>query len=147
MNFVVAPPNQRNGGVPEGDEVDQVLRAFFKAQLPNPWPSFESPPESSVLPFVPLARRSSGVRGRLALAASVAILAAGGWLLSGKFADQPAGVAGDPTYLVPSATRTGPGVVHPLPDGYKLNPPAIFVTPDGPTEIKSVIERTSDPQP
>jgi hypothetical protein len=147
MNFVVAPPNQRNGGVPEGDEVDQVLRAFFKAQVPDPWPSFESPPETSILPFVPPARRSSGLRGRLALAASVAILAAGGWLLPGKFAAQPADVAVEPTHTPGIATPPRPGVEHPLPHGYKLNAPSIFVTPDGPTEIKTVIERTPDPQP
>jgi hypothetical protein len=88
MNFVVAPPNHRNDGVPEGDEVDQLMRAYFKAQMPDPWPSFEAPPTSSVLPFVP-PRRSTALRGRLALAASIALLAAGGWFLSGKFVVQP----------------------------------------------------------
>jgi len=146
MNFVVAPPNQRNGGVPEGDEVDQVLRAFFKAQVPDPWPSFEAPAASSILPFVPSARRSSGLRRRLALAASVAILAAGGWLLSGKFNGQPAPV-GAPSSFPGEANRRHPGTVPSPLRGFKINEPSIFVNPDGPGEIKTVIEKTPDPKP
>jgi len=146
MNFVVAPPNQRNDDVPSGDEVDQVLRAFFKAQVPDPWPSFESPPETSILPFVPPARRSSPLRGRFALAASVALLATGAWFLSDKFASQP-----EPVVVQPSgpgaATGTHPGETPPLPPGFKLNAPSLFVTPDGPIEIQTVIEKTPDPKP
>jgi hypothetical protein len=130
MNFVVAPPNHRDDGVPEGDEIDQTLRAFFKAQMPDPWPSFEAPPTQSVLPFVP-AQRSSALRRRLALAASVAVLAAGGWLLSGKFVDRTAENSPDPRYVKPAAEVD--------PDGIKGRT-ILPVNPDGSVDsIKFIV--------
>jgi len=135
MNFVVAPPNHRDDGAPEGDEVDQTLRAFFKAQVPDPWPSFEAPPESSVLPFVTPRRRSSPLRGRLALAASVAFLAAAGWFLSGKFVDPGQHSPSELPHTDGTAEKLSPGA---LPRGTKLSQPFTPVTPDGAQEFRVI---------
>jgi len=73
------------------DDLDLMLRDFFQAEMPNPWPAFEGPP--ATLPL-PVRGRSAGRsvgrsvwRSRLALAASVALLLAGPLLLSGRLAD------------------------------------------------------------
>jgi len=68
------------------DDLDELLRGFFKAEMPDPWPNFQGPPVT-----LPLAARSrptgrSVLRSRLALAASVALLLAGPLLLSGRLA-------------------------------------------------------------
>jgi hypothetical protein len=63
------------------DDVDGVLRTFFKAQTPAPWPK---------APAV-VAKTAKGwpmMRSRLALAASVALLALGLSLVSGAFHGQ-----------------------------------------------------------
>jgi hypothetical protein len=131
MNFVVAPPNHRDDGVPEGDEIDQTLRAFFKAQMPDPWPSFEAPPSQSANPFM-LPLRSSGLRRRLALAASVAVLAASGWLLSGKFVDQRADSSPAFHYEGGKAERLHPGDIK--------GSPILPVNPDGSVDsIKFIV--------
>jgi hypothetical protein len=68
-----------------GDELDGLLRKFFKSQLPQPWPA----------PKVPASvtsgqrRQATGrslIRGRWALAASVALLLLGSLLLPSRFA-------------------------------------------------------------
>ena len=46
-----------------------------------------------------------------------------------------------------TATGTHPGETAPLPPGFKINGPSLFVTPDGPIEIQTVIEKTPDPKP
>src|SRR5205807_413925 len=78
MSFQVAPPNHRSDGAPEGDEVDRLLRGFYQAEMPDPWPSFEAPAETPrALPFpAPAPRSSLSARSRLALAASIALLVA-----------------------------------------------------------------------
>ena len=92
MSFLVAPPGHHNGDTPEGGEVDQLLRAFYRAEMPNPWPSFQAPAEAPmVLPFpAPPVRRALWTSSRLALAASIAVLAGGVWLLSGAFSTDTA---------------------------------------------------------
>jgi hypothetical protein len=83
-----------------GDELDGLLRAFFKAEMPHPWPKAPLPPLNGqlnghgVLPFarperptVPPWRLTSQV----ALAASLGGLLLGTVLLSGQFhGPQPA---------------------------------------------------------
>jgi hypothetical protein len=63
-----------------GDNLDHLLRAFFRAEMPEPWPDAPARP----LAFRP-ARRRGLVRSRLALAASVLLLLVGQWLLAGSF--------------------------------------------------------------
>jgi len=79
-----------NNTLPPEQDVDQLLRAYFQRQMPSPWPAFE-PPARRTLPFRPAApRRRFALGSKLALAASVALLMACGWLLSGAF-DGPTG--------------------------------------------------------
>ena len=62
------------------DDVDGVLGAFFKAQMPAPWPSMKAPPGAE--------KTTKGwpiMRSRLALAASVGLLALGLSSLAGAF--------------------------------------------------------------
>jgi hypothetical protein len=83
---VVTPPTivPRSGPPPE-DDLDGLLRAFFKAEMPDPWPSLEAPaPRNGVLPLRrPKAPRFTLWRSRLALAASILLLIAGALFLIG----------------------------------------------------------------
>jgi hypothetical protein len=93
MNRVVDKPD-----LPGGD-IDALLGAYFKAELPKPWPAFQPPRRSRILPVRPAQPRPRfAVGSRLALAASVALLLLCGWLLSGKFPGVPIhpGSPGDP---------------------------------------------------
>jgi len=88
---IVEPPSLDSPwrGCP-GDDLDRLLSDFFNAELPSPWPepklSEEQPnPILSVPGRRPAPRRRSVVRSRFALAASVALLLLGGWLLGDKF--------------------------------------------------------------
>ncbi|HBI42131.1 MAG TPA: hypothetical protein DDY78_04640 [Planctomycetales bacterium] len=67
---------------PPVNDVDGALRAFFKAQMPAPWPSLKAPAPPVV---VATAKGWPMMRSRLALAASVAVLALGLSFLSGAF--------------------------------------------------------------
>jgi len=74
---------QSEGGRPE---VDELLREFFQAQMPQPWPALR-------LPNVPQARRVgsfwSRYAGRVALAACVALMVTGYLTLAGSFPEAP----------------------------------------------------------
>jgi len=86
-----------NKTLPPEQDVDQLLGAFFQHEMPSPFPAFEAPARRT-LPFRPAAgRRRFALGSRLALAASVALLMACGWLLSGSFSG-PAGRTGGPSY-------------------------------------------------
>jgi hypothetical protein len=67
---------------PPANDVDGALRAFFKAQMPAPWPSLKAPAPSVV---AATAKGWPMMRSRLALAASVALLALGLSCLTGAF--------------------------------------------------------------
>jgi hypothetical protein len=83
---VVTPPTivPRSGPPPE-DDLDGLLRAYFKAEMPDPWPSFEAPaPRNGVLPLRGAkTSRFTLWRSRLALAASILLLIAGALFLIG----------------------------------------------------------------
>ena len=85
MSLLVRSP------VEPDDDLDTLLRAYFRAEMPDPWPSWEAPlGQPAVVPLRPESGRRPLSRSRIALAASVALLVAGPLLLSGKFTDQPA---------------------------------------------------------
>ena len=65
---------------PPANDVDGVLHAFFKAQMPAPWPSLKAPPVVAAT-----AKGWPMMRSRLALAASVALLALALSFLTGAF--------------------------------------------------------------
>src|SRR5712692_10154259 len=67
------------------DETDRLLREFFQAQMPDPWPNLEPPAQPIAAPAQAPGRRWNLVRSRLALAASIALLVGGHLFLSGTF--------------------------------------------------------------
>jgi hypothetical protein len=76
-----SPPRGRSG-----DDLDGLLRAFFHAEMPNPWPGAPVVEEAPVLLRRPAsARPRSLFRSRMALAASVAFLLGIPWLISDSF--------------------------------------------------------------
>jgi hypothetical protein len=79
MSLVHKPPTTPLRDHP-GDNLDGLLRAFFQAELPNPWPPFR--------PALHLPERRpvwSRFQSALALAASIGILVIGLSLVAGKF--------------------------------------------------------------
>jgi hypothetical protein len=126
MSFMLSPPTSPRQDTSGDDGLDNLLRSFYKAQLPDPWPSCEAPPDRRVLfPLSPAARRRQPLlRSRLALAASVVLLVAGGeWLLHGAF--QPAAVT------PPALTEApGPQPSHPSADNRDRLPPAPVAEPE-----------------
>jgi hypothetical protein len=71
----LAPPLS-NGEAPPPDELESLLQAYFRAEMPDPWPA--PPLLRTAEPQATPAHTAGGVRrSRLALAASVAILLAG----------------------------------------------------------------------
>ncbi len=124
MNLVV-PPNLNHADRPSEDEVDGLLRAFYKAEMPDPWPSLEAPVDRNlILPLRPAARRFPMLRTRLALAACVAFLVAGPIALSAYFnrantttaaqtttpsGDAVSGSQMDPNVRITTGLQQGPG--------------------------------------
>jgi len=107
MSFFIHPPVSAGSRQP-GDELDNLLRAYFQAEMPNPWPALEigaatgspgaeEPALLSLLPAEsstePVARAhflgGALVRSRLALAASVALLVSGPLFLGGQLQNSP----------------------------------------------------------
>jgi len=88
---------------PQGDPLDALLGAYFKAEMPAPWPAFQPPARTRTFLASPLPQRFHA--GRLALAASVGLLFVGSWLL--------------PTRMLPRSGRPetvpilGPGTSRP----------------------------------
>ena len=72
MSFVVRPPFDAARPGLGGDDLDRVLRGFFRAEMPRPWPEPRTPRA-----VTPPARSYS----RWALAASVGLLLLGSWAL------------------------------------------------------------------
>jgi hypothetical protein len=101
----LAPPLS-TGEAPPPDDVEALLRAYFRAEMPDPWPA---PPLvlTAVSARPELAAHESGLglsRSKLALAASVALLVAGSLLVPVRpqIADAPAPA---PRMLPGEATR------------------------------------------
>lgn len=102
---------------PPADPLDRELSAFFRSQVPHPWPAAPATPHAE--PGRPAARlghlrsfaRKPVDRARLTLAASVAVLAGAIWVLSagapagGRGQPKPAAAAG-PDYLGSSTAKT-----------------------------------------
>jgi hypothetical protein len=72
--MISAPP--LSTGEAQPDEVEALLQAFFRAEMPDPWPA---PPliRATVLHAPPPPAIRASNRSKLALAASVALLLAG----------------------------------------------------------------------
>jgi hypothetical protein len=85
MSIIKNPHNPAGGGRSD-DALDGLLRAFFHAELPNPWPELK-PPAKPSSPARPAHRGWSLRASRWALAASVGLLLVGQLVLSGRFTD------------------------------------------------------------
>jgi len=98
------------------DDVDGALTAFFKSELPNPWPALQLPEaemSATPLPFRRPAR--SPLRSRLALAASILLMLLGSLFLASKISVPQVGTT-DPA--TSNSIRPGHGIrgVTPLPE-------------------------------
>jgi len=90
MRFVDPPSLDSPERGLSGDDLDGLLSAYFRAELPDPWPAAIAPaPVVVPLPAVAPPRRRNA--SRLALAASVALFLTGSWLVSGKLPEAPPG--------------------------------------------------------
>jgi hypothetical protein len=71
-----SPATPRDGGrLP--DDLDGLLRAFYRAEMPDPWPVLEPPAAAGVAGGPPAPGRRPLARSRLALAATVSFLLIG----------------------------------------------------------------------
>lgn len=79
-----------------GDGLDSLLRAFYRAEMPNPWPT-PCLPVASPLSLGSSTRGRTLMRSRWLLAASAALLLLGSSLLPNRFASdakQEQGIGG-----------------------------------------------------
>jgi hypothetical protein len=109
MNATTAPPS---AGDLAPDDLDHLLSAFFRAEVPSPWPRLKAPLAT------PAVRPSESplAASRLVLAASVAALLAGGWTLSAWLPDPPTadGASHPGGATVPKELRRTPDpMIHP----------------------------------
>jgi len=83
MSFLEPPSVDWRETSRPADDLDGLLRAFFRAELPRPWPAFR-------YASTPTNRPGRWVlfRSRIVLAASLALLLGGEALLSGRFLDR-----------------------------------------------------------
>lgn len=129
MSVVAPPPNVPGETQSRDDDLEALLRSFFRAEMPDPWPSLEAP--ASRLPFRPVHRpeRPALWRSRLALAASVALLVVGSLFLLGK--QQAPEVA--PGGKVPAigSTQERNGLDHFPTQGPKIQSEGLKLMPDG----------------
>ena len=68
-----------------GYDVDPLLRAYFRAEMPAPWPELVLPAKGETANAPAPRRPQTSYRSRFALAASLLLLLSGYWLLSGMF--------------------------------------------------------------
>jgi len=93
MNFVTRPPIDANGVGHGPDDLDEALFAFFRSEMPDPWPTMKPPsrissaPPVRLAPAAPIPSRRPWFRSpRFALAASVALLIGGYAIMSAALA-------------------------------------------------------------
>jgi len=87
MRFMDPPTLDSPARGRSGDDLDGLLRAFFHAEMPNPWPGAPVVEEAPAVLSRPMSARPSRslFRSRMALAASVAFLLGIPWLISDSF--------------------------------------------------------------
>ena len=116
MSKEPSPVDWPNPGLPPEDP-DGLLRAFFRVELPDPWPGFGRP--EGPAPFVaangtapgrPRPRETTpslrpALRSRLALAAAALLLLLGTLALSGQFRANPPDGPGGPGWARPDIPK------------------------------------------
>lgn len=86
---LMTPHMPHSGRNPE--DLDQLLRSFFRSEMPDPWPTLQAPAVENPTPTWWVRSRS-----RLVLAASVALLLIGSWFLTGSTPDYAAPLVNGP---------------------------------------------------
>jgi hypothetical protein len=76
------------------DDLDRLLRDFFRSEMPYPWPRLAAPVQEGTRPLPPRPRRWAGLRRRLCVAASVGLLLTGYLFLAQTFPGSRGGNAG-----------------------------------------------------
>lgn len=71
-----------------GDDLDGLLRTFFRSQMPQPWPASPARHAKNLSPARPTSSRHPLMRSRFALAASVALLLLGSLFLPARFTNE-----------------------------------------------------------
>lgn len=152
--MILSPPSVPRGGAQPPDDVDDLLRAFFKAQMPKSWAAPDVPASRRAAP--PLVARSAKgwplMRSRLAVAASVALLVGGSLMLAGAFQGRPNGPAA-PTIINDKAEALNPDGTPKTPKSPEIRlPPNIKVNesliqePNGTTIKVDVIDWPTTPK-
>jgi hypothetical protein len=95
------------------NDLDGRLRAFFRAQMPQPWPVLQPPVTTSLAQGRAAARGRSLLPSRIVLAASLLLLLLGQLFISGMFSDYARSVAdgdrGKPEATNPNRRLKFPG--------------------------------------
>lgn len=107
MSILQPPSSPPRSSGSESDELDGLLHAFYRAEMPNPWPILNPLETRAVVPLQPV-RRWPLQRSRWVLAASVALLLIGQLFLSGHSPDYSTARTGAVPNDV-SARRDRPG--------------------------------------
>jgi hypothetical protein len=121
MNHVEKPPIDLPAR-DRPDDLDDLLRAFFRAEMPQPWPAVPRP-RAQTAPLLAPAQRSRWAlaRSRFALAASVGILVACLWALAGKFTANSDAVPGNAKPTMPTSDiRIKESLIQDQEDGTKM---------------------------
>jgi hypothetical protein len=116
MKSVTRPPSDANGVAHRGDDLDEVLFAFFRSEMPRPWPALQLPDGAPPAPPLPPRVRPAQPAPapsprpwfhspRFALAASVALLIAGYAVMSAALG--PPAAATDPDLKGTTANPQG----------------------------------------
>lgn len=103
------------------DGLDLLLRNFFRAEMPNPWPAFQTSAQPQAAPTW-----WSRSRSRMALAASISLLLLGSWFLSSGLPD----FAGPNPVVPPGSGSAGRAKQLEIRKGVE-NLPAPSKTPEG----------------
>jgi len=103
----------------KAEPLDSLMGAYFRAEMPEPWPTFDRR-RTAVLPSKPEGRPASwwATYSRFALALSVFVLLGGAWLLGG-----PVIVPGDrtPHFGVDGGTADRGKIANPKPTKNNVN--------------------------
>ena len=84
MNRIDLPPGSSVRVGRSDGNLDQVLGAYFKSELPAEWPALHLPHSARIAAPSATHKSAGAVRSRLALAASVALLLLGQLWLTGR---------------------------------------------------------------